>query len=120
MRLKKIAIVGLVIGLLLIALPVYAGMCKRGSGRAECRALKYPAMSRATVTPSPSPGGSGSYSETGVQNTPVCDYVCGQATMSARSATWQAANCAAGLWNNDVLSCVATVAPTWTQVPAYP
>ena len=62
MRLKRIAIIGLVIGLLLIALPVYAGMCKRNT---LCRARAYPMGARATVAATRA---AVPYSETGVQN----------------------------------------------------
>lgn len=128
MRLKRIAIIGLVIGLLLIALPVYAGMCKRG--QILCRARAYPLGSRATVTATST---AVPYSETGVQNTPVappCDTsypnsqipgTCAHATAQSAVATWTAANCAAGEWRNGALDCLATVAPLWTATPwPYP
>lgn len=83
-------------------------MCKRGNIRA-CRPKVYP---RASVTVTPVPP-----SETPVQNQPQSDNYAIEPDVHA---TWAAANCAAGTWQDGVLNCLATVAPTWTPGVGYP
>ena len=121
---KKSVSVLLVVGLLAIVPLVEAGrLCKLSQvchwhSRVEWRASATLAPI-ATNTPVSANVESGDSCDLSYPN-PQIPGTCANTTRVSQLATWAAANCAAGEWTDGTLNCLATVAPTWTPIPAYP